>query len=67
MAIDQEKINELSFEDSIEKLREIVSDIETGKVGLEESLSQYEAGMNLIKHCREILQKCEDKVEKLTD
>ena len=66
MIEEQNKIEELSFENSIDKLKGIVSSIETGQVGLEESLKQYENGMKLISHCREILKQCELKIETLT-
>ena len=56
-------ISKLSFEQAIKKLTDIVSKIEDGQISLEQSLSQYEQGMELIKHCREILQKAEKKIE----
>ena len=45
-------ISKLSFEQAIKKLTDIVSKIEDGQISLEQSLSQYEQGMELIKHCR---------------
>jgi exodeoxyribonuclease VII small subunit len=59
-------INNLSFEQAIKKLTEIVSKIEDGQISLEQSLAQYEQGMELIKHCREILQKAEKKIEEIS-
>jgi exodeoxyribonuclease VII small subunit len=59
-------ISKLSFEQAIKKLTDIVSKIEDGQVSLEQSLSQYEQGMELIKHCRGILQKAEKKIEQIT-
>ncbi len=54
-----------SFEDAMRQLEQIVSDIESGRVGLEESLGKYERGQFLIKHCREILQRAEKQIEEL--
>jgi len=55
-----------SFEAAIERLEGMIARIETGEVGLEESLTQYEEGMKLIRHCRAILDRAEQKVEELT-
>ena len=41
--------------------------IEQAEIPLQDSLSQYEKGMALIKHCREILQKAERRIEKITE
>jgi exodeoxyribonuclease VII small subunit len=59
-------ISKLSFEQAIKKLTDIVSKIEDGQISLEQSLSQYEQGMELIKHCRSILQKAEKKIEEIS-
>ncbi len=59
-------IDELSFEDAITGLTDIVGRIEQGQIPLQDSLEQYERGMALIKHCRTILQKAEKRIEKIT-
>ena len=59
-------INNLLFEQAIKKLTDIVSKIEDGQISLEQSLTQYEQGMELIKHCRGILQKAEKKIEEIS-
>ena len=59
-------ISKLSFEQAIKKLTDIVSKIEDGQVSLEQSLTQYEQGMELIKYCRAILQKAEKKIEEIS-
>ena len=56
----------LSFEESIKRLKEIVDKIEQGEIPLQDSLEQYEQGMGLIKHCREILEKAEARIEKIS-
>ena len=40
--------------------------IESGEVGLEESLAEYERGVTLITHCRGKLDAARQKVEDLT-
>jgi exodeoxyribonuclease VII small subunit len=67
MAKDENKkqLETLSFEDAIKELTTIVSGIEQGQIPLEASLKQYERGMDLIKHCRTILQNAEKRIEKI--
>lgn len=66
MAENQKKNNlAMSFEDAIKELTAIVGGIEQGQVPLETSLKQYERGMDLIKHCRSILQQAEKRIEKI--
>jgi len=59
-------IGKLNFEQAIKELTNIVGKIEQGQIPLQDSLSQYERGMALIKHCRTILQKAEKRIEKIT-
>ena len=58
-------IGKLSFEEAIKELTNIVGKIEQGQIPLQDSLSQYERGMTLIKHCRAILLKAEKRIEKI--
>ncbi len=53
------------FEEAMERLEEIVRDLEDGDLPLEESLKAFEEGMNLIKFCSEKLEEVERKVTKL--
>ncbi len=64
--INNNDISKLSFEQAIKRLTDIVSKIEDGQISLEQSLNQYEQGMELIKHCRDILQKAEKKIEEIS-
>ena len=56
-------ISSLNFEQAIEQLTGIVEKIEQGEVPLQDSLSQYETGMTLIKHCRTLLHDAEARIE----
>ncbi|MCK5225310.1 MAG: exodeoxyribonuclease VII small subunit [Planctomycetes bacterium] len=62
----QNDISKLGFEKAISQLGDIVARIEQGEIPLQDSISQYEKGMALIKHCREILQKAEKRIEKIS-
>ncbi len=57
--------DKLSFEKSMVRLEKIVSSIEEGKVGLEDSIKQFEEGMSLIQQCRQVLAESELKIQKL--
>ena len=59
-------IDKLNFEQAIKELTTIVGNIEQGQIPLQDSLEQYEKGMALIKHCRTILQKAEQRIEKIS-
>jgi len=58
-------IAELSFEEAIANLEKMIERIESGETGLEESLTEYERGIALYRHCRDILNKAEQRFEKL--
>ena len=59
-------IDKFSFEEAIRELTNIVGKIEQGQIPLQDSLEQCEKGMALIKQCRTILQKAEERIEKIT-
>lgn len=59
-------VGKISFEEAIKELTNIVGKIEQGQIPLQDSLEQYEKGMALIKQCRTILQKAEERIEKIT-
>lgn len=56
----------LSFESSIERLEEIVNRLEQGDLSLEETLSEFEAGVQLAKDCAKQLDAAEQRIEVLT-
>lgn len=53
------------FEKALARLETIATAIEQGKIGLEESISQFEEGMTLIKKCRAFLTEAEMKIQRL--
>lgn len=56
---------ELRYEDLIEQLESIVDRIESGEVGLEESIKGYEDGIGLVKRARSILDRAEQRIVEL--
>ena len=57
--------SEPTFEEAMKRLETIVQAIEQGKIGLEESIKQYEEGMALIRRCRGVLSDAELKIQHL--
>ena len=57
----------LTFEEALTQLEKIVEQIEQGKVGLEESIAKYEQGMGLVRQCREILFRAEQRIQQLQE
>ena len=56
---------DIKFEEALKKLEKIVSDLETGDMSLDESLSKYEEGIKLSKICSRQLEAAKSKVELL--
>lgn len=63
---DQKPIKGLTYEAAFTELETIVTELETGEKPLEESMLLFERGQALIKHCAEMLEKAELKVQTLT-
>lgn len=57
---------ELDFESALGRIETIIDQIESGQIGLEDSLAAYEEGARLIRRCRSILGRAEQRVEALT-
>lgn len=56
----------LGLEAALGQVEDIVRQIESGEIGLERAIVEYERGVGLIKHCRGILDKAEQRVTDLT-
>mgnify|MGYP001562884584 FL=1 len=62
----QISVENLSFEAALGELETIVRDLETGKAALEDSISAYERGTALKKHCEKKLGEARSKIEKIS-
>lgn len=60
-----EDVKAMSFEDALAALERIVDDLEKGDVPLEQSITIYERGEALKRHCERLLKAAEAKVEKI--
>jgi exodeoxyribonuclease VII small subunit len=57
---------EMSFEDAMRELEQVVNDLERGDVALEDSIKLYERGAELKKRCETKLKEAEEKVAAIT-
>ena len=55
-----------NFEAAMDRLEEIVEQMESGKMMLEELIGRYEEGMKLVKICQERLASAEQRIEIIT-
>jgi exodeoxyribonuclease VII small subunit len=56
----------LAFEEAIERLEGLVTQLEDGELDLETSLSAFEEGVSLSKHCAGQLEVAQRRIEVLT-
>lgn len=56
---------DLSFEEALRQLEDIVSVLERGDISLDEAIAAYEKGTSLKAHCQKRLEEARLKVEKI--
>jgi exodeoxyribonuclease VII small subunit len=52
----------LRYEHAVKELEKLISDMESGKFSLEETLLAYQRGAALLKHCQGMLAQVEQQV-----
>ena len=62
---DSSPADDLTYEQAVEELESIIERIESGDIGLEDSIRHYERGSDLLKRCRAILGQAEQRIERL--
>ena len=62
---EKEILENLSFEEALIKLEEIVRELESGKIKLDDAVSAYEKAISLKKICTEKLNAAALKIEKI--
>lgn len=58
-------MEELSFEESLEKLEEIVNKLENGDVPLDDAIDEFGKAMQLVKECNNKLTTAEESIAKI--
>ncbi len=56
---------ELPFEEALERLESLVSDLEGGDLALEDSLDKFEEGVKLVRQCSDRLKAAEIRISEL--
>ena len=59
-------VAEMTFEQAMADLEQVVTQLERGDVALEDSITLYERGAELKKHCEAKLKQAEEKVAAIT-
>jgi exodeoxyribonuclease VII small subunit len=53
---------EVTFEQALGELEQVVGELEHGRLGLSDSLAAYEKGVFFLRRCYELLEKAEKKI-----
>jgi exodeoxyribonuclease VII small subunit len=53
------------FEEAMQRLDAIVEALESGEIGIEESIAKYEEAMGLATQCRQILDEAEQRIQQI--
>lgn len=61
----KEEEEKLSFEESLDKLEEIVKKLEVGEIPLDDAIEEFNHAMKLVKTCDEKLKNAEEAITKL--
>ena len=62
-----EQIEALSFEEALNRLEDVVENLESGQVPLEQAIDLFQEGMKLAKRCHLKLDHIEQKIEILLE
>lgn len=60
-------MKEVKFEEAIKRLEDIAKKLESGELGLDESVEEFEEGMKLSKICTKMLNEAEKRINILID
>lgn len=55
----------LSFEDALTRLQDILLELESGDLTLDETINRYEAGAALAAHCQRLMAEAELRITEL--
>ncbi|HPD91283.1 MAG: exodeoxyribonuclease VII small subunit [Rhodobacter sp.] len=60
------QVGELSFEEALKELEQVVGQLESGNVDLDKSIALYERGADLKRHCEAKLAQAQARIEQIT-
>ena len=59
------KEKEINFEEKVKELEQIINELESGEIDLEDSIEKYTKAMKLVSECDEKLKSIEEQVNKI--
>jgi exodeoxyribonuclease VII small subunit len=65
MSTPEDQVTAPSFEEALDSLQQIVSDLEGGSITLDASLQRFEQGIGLLRQCYQFLERAEQRIEQL--
>ena len=60
-------MKDLSYEESMKELEQVVKELEGNELTLDESIERFEKGMQLSKHCSKLLESAEKRISILLE
>ena len=66
MIVAKKATKKIPFEKAMSELEDIVTKLEEGEISLEDSLKNFERGIELTRNCQNALEEAEQKVQILT-
>jgi exodeoxyribonuclease VII small subunit len=60
-------INDLSFEEAYEELQQVITQLESGELPLDKSVTLFERGQKLSARCQHLLDTAELRIQRLHD
>ncbi|ARO13539.1 exodeoxyribonuclease VII small subunit [Ketogulonicigenium robustum] len=62
----QKPVEDMTFEEALAELEQIVAQLERGDVPLEESIARYQRGADLRARCAKKLEEAQEKIARIT-
>ena len=59
--------NTINYEKSVARLREVIAELESPNISLEESMKLFEEGVVLVKECGDVLNAAQQKIDILSE
>ena len=63
--MEEKDIKDLSFEEALARLENLVRELESGRIRLDDAVTAYERAVSLKKLCENKLRDAQDKIEKI--
>lgn len=65
--VDDSPLESLSFDEILDRLEEVVQQLETDQLSLDESIETFERGVRLAARCQQLLENAELRISRITN